>query len=556
MQMKGAQAIVVSLEKEGVEVVFGYPGGAVLPIYDALLDSPIRHVLTRHEQGAVHAADGYARVTGKVGVAMATSGPGATNLVTGIANAYMDSVPLVLITGQVPRPLIGKDSFQEVDITGITIPITKHNYLVKDPQQLPRIMREAFYIASTGRPGPVLVDVPRDVAAATIDYSYPEEVRLRGYRPLYEGRLEEVEKAAEAIAGARQPLFFVGGGVIIAGASAELRRLVEIIGAPVTSSLMGLGAFPGDHPLFLGMAGMHGTFASNMALTHADLVIGVGVRFDDRVTGKASEFAPRARVIHLDIDRAEMSKNIPAHLRVLGHLKWSLAALCERARAGDLKDWLAQVREWQSARPLEYEGSDEVIKPQYVVEQVYEVTGGKAIVATDVGQHQMWTAQYYKFTRPRTLVTSGGLGTMGYGLPAGIGAQIGRPDELVFVISGDGSLLMNCQEIVTAVEQNLPIKVAICNNGYLGMVRQWQELFFNRRYAYSSLHGGGTDYARLAEALGAVGLRATRPAEVRPVLEQAMQVRKPVFIDFRVAPEENVFPMVPAGAPIHQMIGA
>lgn len=556
MQMKGAQAIVASLEKEGVEVVFGYPGGAVLPIYDALLDSPIRHVLTRHEQGAVHAADGYARVTGKVGVAMATSGPGATNLVTGIANAYMDSVPLVLITGQVPRPLIGKDSFQEVDITGITIPITKHNYLVKDPQQLPRIMREAFYIASTGRPGPVLVDVPRDVAAATIDYSYPEEVRLRGYRPLYEGRLEEVEKAAEAIAGARQPLFFVGGGAIIAGASAELRRLVEIIGAPVTSSLMGLGAFPGDHPLFLGMAGMHGTFASNMALTHADLVIGVGVRFDDRVTGKVSEFAPRARVIHLDIDRAEMSKNVPAHLRVLGHLKWSLAALCERARAGDLKDWLAQVREWQSARPLEYEGSDEVIKPQYVVEQVYEVTGGKAIVATDVGQHQMWTAQYYKFTRPRTLVTSGGLGTMGYGLPAGIGAQIGRPDELVFVISGDGSLLMNCQEIVTAVEQNLPIKVAICNNGYLGMVRQWQELFFNRRYAYSSLHGGGTDYARLAEALGAVGLRATRPAEVRPVLEQAMQARKPVFIDFRVAPEENVFPMVPAGAPIHQMIGA
>lgn len=556
MQMKGAQAIVASLEKEGVEVVFGYPGGAVLPIYDALLDSPIRHVLTRHEQGAVHAADGYARVTGKVGVAMATSGPGATNLVTGIANAYMDSVPLVLITGQVPRPLIGKDSFQEVDITGITIPITKHNYLVKDPQQLPRIMREAFYIASTGRPGPVLVDVPRDVAATTIDYSYPEEVRLRGYRPLYEGRLEEVEKAAEAIAGARQPLFFVGGGAIIAGASAELRRLVEIIGAPVTSSLMGLGAFPGDHPLFLGMAGMHGTFASNMALTHADLVIGVGVRFDDRVTGKVSEFAPRARVIHLDIDRAEMSKNVPAHLRVLGHLKWSLAALCERARAGDLKDWLAQVREWQSARPLEYEGSDEVIKPQYVVEQVYEVTGGKAIVATDVGQHQMWTAQYYKFTRPRTLVTSGGLGTMGYGLPAGIGAQIGRPDELVFVISGDGSLLMNCQEIVTAVEQNLPIKVAICNNGYLGMVRQWQELFFNRRYAYSSLHGGGTDYARLAEALGAVGLRATRPAEVRPVLEQAMQARKPVFIDFRVAPEENVFPMVPAGAPIHQMIGA
>ena len=554
--MKGAQAIVASLEKEGVEVVFGYPGGAVLPIYDALLDSPIRHVLTRHEQGAVHAADGYARVTGKVGVAMATSGPGATNLVTGIANAYMDSVPLVLITGQVPRPLIGKDSFQEVDITGITIPITKHNYLVKDPQQLPRIMREAFYIASTGRPGPVLVDVPRDVAATTIDYSYPEEVRLRGYRPLYEGRLEEVEKAAEAIAGARQPLFFVGGGAIIAGASAELRRLVEIIGAPVTSSLMGLGAFPGDHPLFLGMAGMHGTFASNMALTHADLVIGVGVRFDDRVTGKVSEFAPRARVIHLDIDRAEMSKNVPAHLRVLGHLKWSLAALCERARAGDLKDWLAQVREWQSARPLEYEGSDEVIKPQYVVEQVYEVTGGKAIVATDVGQHQMWTAQYYKFTRPRTLVTSGGLGTMGYGLPAGIGAQIGRPDELVFVISGDGSLLMNCQEIVTAVEQNLPIKVAICNNGYLGMVRQWQELFFNRRYAYSSLHGGGTDYARLAEALGAVGLRATRPAEVRPVLEQAMQARKPVFIDFRVAPEENVFPMVPAGAPIHQMIGA
>ncbi|MBM7865513.1 biosynthetic-type acetolactate synthase large subunit [Heliomicrobium gestii] len=561
MKMTGAQAIVASLEKEGVELIFGYPGGQVLPLYDALYDCKLRHVLTRHEQGAAHAADGYARATGKVGVCFATSGPGATNLITGIATAYMDSVPMVCITGQVPLSVIGKDSFQEADITGITAPITKHNYLVKNANDLPRVIKEAFFIARTGRPGPVVIDVPKCLMTTTIDFDYPETVRLRGYKPQAEGKAEEVEAVVQALAEAKKPLFFIGGGVITAEAAPLLRRLAETQQIPLISTLMGLGAIPATDPLFLGMVGMHGTVAANRAVMECDLLVGVGVRFDDRVTGLLARFASNARVVHFDIDRAEVNKNVVADLAVVGDLRWSLAALeaamADFAKAGGpsrWEDWRCQVSRWSQEAPLGYQKSDEVIKPQSVIEEIDRQTKSDAVIVTDVGQHQMWAAQYYRYQRPRRLITSGGLGTMGYGLPAAIGAQMGKPEEQVVLISGDGSFLMNCQELATAVEHRLPLKVAILNNKVLGMVRQWQKLFFNQRYSYTTFANGGTDYVRLAEAFGATGLRAERPEEMPQVIAKALATEGPVVMDIRVCCDENVLPMVPAGAPLDQMI--
>ncbi|QGG47777.1 biosynthetic-type acetolactate synthase large subunit [Heliorestis convoluta] len=561
MKMTGAQAVVNSLQKEGVEVIFGYPGGGVLPLYDALYDSPLRHVLTRHEQGAAHAADGYARATGKVGVVIATSGPGATNLITGIATANMDSVPMVCITGQVGLSIIGKDSFQEADITGITTPITKHNYLVKNPKDLPRILREAFHIAQTGRPGPVVIDIPKDVFTATIDYDYPEEIVLRGYKPLYEGKKKEIDEVAKALQKAKKPLLFVGGGVISSEATDLVRTIVDQYKIPLISSFMGLGAIEAKDPCNLGMVGMHGTVAANMAVMDCDLLVGLGVRFDDRVTGLLAKFAPKAQIVHFDIDPAEVNKNVSTQYRVIGHLRWSLQSLLESLEhkidtkvQADWTLWLQQVQKWHQENPLTFKNSEKVIKPQYVLQELDRQTKSNAIVVTDVGQHQMWTAQYYGFHRPRTLISSGGLGTMGFGLPAAIGVQMACPQENVLLVTGDGSLLMNCQEIATIVEHQLPIKVAIVNNHALGMVRQWQRMFFQQRYSHSTFHNGGTDYVRLAEAFGAKGLRATTPEEVPQVIAKALEIEGPVFIDFQVCSEENVLPMVPAGASLDQMI--
>ncbi|MEL7564015.1 MAG: biosynthetic-type acetolactate synthase large subunit [Dehalobacterium sp.] len=554
MLMSGAQAVVASLKAEGVDLVFGYPGGQALHLYDALYDSGITHILARHEQGAAHAADGYARATGKVGVCIATSGPGATNLVTGIATANMDSVPMVFITSQVPTSLIGKDSFQEADITGITTPITKHNFLVKRPQDLLKFMKQAFYIARTGRPGPVLIDIPKDIAGMEVDFDYPENVNLRGYCPLFEGEKCKIEQVAKAIKKAKRPVFFIGGGVNIAGAWSDFIALAEKTGIPVVSSLMGLGSFPSDHKLHLGMVGMHGTFAANHSVTDSDLLIGIGVRFDDRVTGMVSKFAPNALIVHLDIDPAEINKNVRTDIRVVGDLKWSLPLLNQIVEAGEIKEWAAQVMAWKNSHPLQFENSQGIIKPQSVVQAINDLTSGAGYIVTDVGQHQMWTAQYYNFNKPRSFITSGGLGTMGFGLPAAIGVQFGYPDETVWTISGDGSILMNVQEIATAVEHNLPIKVAVLNNNGLGMVRQWQRMFYEKRYS-NSKHEVGTDIAAVAEAFGAKGLRVREEKELLPALKEAMNYSGPVIIDIVVCEEEDVLPMVPAGAPINQMIG-
>lgn len=554
MLMSGAQAVVASLKAEGVDLVFGYPGGQALHLYDALYDSGITHILARHEQGAAHAADGYARATGKVGVCIATSGPGATNLVTGIASANMDSVPLVFITSQVPTSLIGKDSFQEADITGITTPITKHNFLVKRPQDLLKCMKQAFYIARTGRPGPVLIDIPKDIAGAQVDFNYPETVSLRGYHPVFEGDGAKIAQIAEEMKKAKRPVLFIGGGINIAGVWAEFASLVEKTGIPVVSSLMGLGAFPSDHAYHLGMVGMHGTFAANQSVTHSDLLIGIGVRFDDRVTGMVSKFAPDALIVHLDIDPAEINKNVKTDIRAVGHLKWSLPLLNELAEPGEISAWLEQVTAWKNDRPLKYDACPAEIKPQSVIQAINDLTAGEGFIVTDVGQHQMWTAQYYSFKKTRSFITSGGLGTMGFGLPAAIGVQFGCPDQLVWTISGDGSILMNVQEIATAVEHDLPIKVAVLNNKGLGMVRQWQRMFYAKRYS-GSKHEVGTDIAAVAEAFGAKGIRVREPKELLPALEEAMNYPGPVIMDILVCEEEDVLPMVPAGAPIDQMIG-
>jgi len=563
MKLSGAEILIESLKKEKVDTIFGIPGGVVLQIFDVLYqEKDIRFILTRHEQGATHAADGYARATGKPGVVLVTSGPGATNTVTGIANAYMDSIPIVVITGQVATKMIGNDAFQEADIVGITRPCTKYNFLVKDVKDLARTVKEAFYIATTGRPGPVLIDLPKDVSADRTEFSYPEKIFLRSYNPTYYGNKWQIKQAAREIVKAKRPVIYAGGGVILSGAFAELKELAEYMKIPVTLTLMGLGAFPGTHPLFLGMLGMHGTYAANMAIHNADLVIAIGVRFDDRVTGKVTEFAPKAKFIHIDIDPTNIRRNIYVEIPIVGDVKNVLAELNKELKGMEIdkkmveeerEPWIEEIKDWQEEHPLTYRKSNKVIKPQYIIEKIYELTGGDAIIVTDVGQHQMWVAQYYKFDRARTCLSSGGLGTMGFGLPAAIGAQIGRPDKLVINIAGDGSFQMNVQELATAVLNKLPIKIAIMNNGCLGMVRQWQELFFNGHYSGSILNGV-PDYVKLAEAYGAVGLRARSPSEVEGVIKEALKLDKTVVIDFIIDPHENVFPMVPAGGANTDMI--
>ena len=549
----GAKALIESLKKENVEVIFGYPGGAMLPIYDELYDADIRHILVRHEQAAAHAADGYARATGKTGVCFATSGPGGTNLVTGIATAYMDSVPIVAVTGQVPRSLLGVDAFQEADITGITMPITKHNYLIKKAEEIPRVVKEAFYIASTGRPGPVLIDIPKDVTTDLLDFNYPEEINLRSYKPVVKVNIEQLKQAASLIKASEKPVIYAGGGIIISHAAEELLQFAELIAAPVTATLMGKGAFPDTHPLSVGMPGMHGTKYANYAIQESDLIIAVGARFDDRVTGKIESFAPSAKIIHIDIDPAEIRKNVRVDVPVVGDAKTVLTKLTALIKQHQPKTsrWLGQVNKWKKEFPLHYKEND-AIKPQYVVECIYELYPD-AIIVTEVGQNQMWAEQYFKYTKPRTFISSGGLGTMGYGFPAAIGAKVGLPDATVIDIAGDGSFQMNSQEIATAVQSEIPVVVAILNNGYLGMVHQWQELFFEERYS-STVIEESVDFVKLAEAYNAVGLRAVKPEDVKPILKEAVESGKPTIIDFIIDKTENVFPMVPAGAAINEII--
>ncbi len=552
VQLSGAEILIKSLQEEGVDAIFGYPGGAVLQIYDALYDSSLKHYLVRHEQGAAHAADGYARATGKPGVCLATSGPGATNLVTGIANAYMDSVPIIAFTGQVSCELLGKDSFQEADITGITLPITKHNYLIKDVRDLARTVKEAFHIATTGRPGPVLIDIPKDVSINKTKFKYPETIHLKGYKPTIEGNKGQINLAAKMVGQAKRPVIYAGGGVIVSNASEELVKLAELTLSPVTTTLMGKGAFPETHPLSLGMLGMHGTRAANYAVSECDLLIAVGARFDDRVTGKVEEFARNAKIIHIDIDPAEIGKNVRVDVPIVGEVKNVLAQLNNKLEQHLAGEWQEKISEWKKKYPLFYEKNG-TLKPQLIVEQIYNVTKGEAVIVTEVGQNQMWAAQYYKYTKPRTFISSGGLGTMGFGLPAAIGAKVGRPDSIVIDIAGDGSIQMNIQELATAVHYNIPVVVAILNNNYLGMVRQWQEIFYNRRYSYTEITG--PDFVKLAEAYGAVGIRVTHPKDVKPALKKAIEAKRPVLIDFVVEREENVFPMVPPGGAIHKMLG-
>ncbi len=559
MKLTGAQIMLKVLKEEGVDTIFGYPGGVVIDIYDELAKTDIRHILVRQEACAVHAADGYARAGNRVGVCLVTSGPGATNTVTGIASSYMDSIPVVIFTGQVPTHLIGNDAFQEVDTVGITRPCTKHNYLVKRTEDLARIIKEAFYIASSGRPGPVLVDIPKDVSVRAIDYKPPKKVKLKTYNPTYKPNVKQVQKVVELIKTAKKPVIFAGGGVILSGASKELTELVRKTQIPITASLMGLGGFPGTDPLWLGMLGMHGTYRANMCTGECDLLIGIGVRFDDRVTGRIDAFASNAKIVHIDIDPTSIRKNIPVTAPVVGDCKITLAQLnklLDKEDLGDLKKkrkkWFDQIAHWKSTKPLEYKQKD-IIKPQYVVEKLYELTKGKAIITTEVGQNQMWAAQYYLYDRPNHFITSGGLGCMGFGLPAAIGAQLACPDELVVDIAGDGSIQMNIQEMTTAIQCGLPVKVVILNNGYLGMVRQWQQLFFDKRYAETSLDHA-PDFVKLAEAYGAVGLRATKPKEVEPVLKEGLFSKETVIMDFVVEKEECVYPMVPAGAAVTEML--
>ncbi|MEA1965391.1 MAG: biosynthetic-type acetolactate synthase large subunit [Candidatus Aerophobetes bacterium] len=552
-KMTGAEIFIASLLKEDAKVVFGLPGGAVIQIYDALYDSPIKHYLTRHEQAAVHAADGYARSTGKVGVCLATSGPGATNLVTGLATSYMDSVPLVAFTGQVVTNLIGKDAFQEADIKGITLSVTKHNYLVTDVNDLARIIKEAFYIAKTGRPGPVLIDIPKDVATATKKFEYPDEVNLPGYKPTYRGHKLQITKAANAINKASKPLLYVGGGAIISDASMEIRKLVQKTKIPITTTLMALGIYPETNSLSLGMVGMHGTRYANYATNETDLLIAVGARFDDRVTGKLDLYATEARIIHIDIDPAEIGKNVEVDIPIVGDVKNVLQELIPLVHEKKIGKWHKQLEEWKHKYPLQYDQNTAEIKPQYLIEEIYKITRGKALITTDVGQNQMWAAQYYQYSIPRSFISSGGLGTMGYGLPAAIGAQIGKPERTVVDIAGDGSIQMHIQELATVSSYQLPVKIIILNNQSLGMVRQWQELFFNRRYSATKLKN--PNFAKLAEAYGIHARKIIKKEEVTSALEEILNTNGPALLDVHIPPEEKVYPMVPPGVGLKDMIG-
>ncbi len=563
-KITGSEAIIQCLLEEGVKTIFGFPGGAVIDLYDTLMDSEVKHVLVRHEQGAVHAADGLARVTGDVGVALLTSGPGATNGVTAIATAYMDSIPMVILTGQVPTPLIGNDAFQEVDIVGITRPCTKHNYLVSKAEDLVPTIREAFHIARTGRPGPVLIDLPKDVVATMVEFTEKKPIRMQNYQPNYEPHMGQVEKACKEILKAKQPVLYVGGGVILSNSNEELTELAKKLNIPVTMTLMGLGAFPGRDSLSMGMLGMHGSYTSNMAVAKSDVLIAVGARFDDRVTGRIDAFAPHAKIIHIDIDPTSISKNVTVDVPIVADCKHALEAIntwfdsCGEdldAIASSHGPWIEQVDAWTKKHPMTYLDEGETIKPQFVIEKLDELTGGDAIITTEVGQNQMWAAQFYKFNKPRRLVTSGGLGTMGYGLPAAIGAKMAFPDATVVDVAGDGSIQMNIQELATAKQYDCPVIVCILNNNYLGMVRQWQELFYDKRYAATVMEVT-PDFVALAEAYGAVGFRCDKTSEVEATLKKALEAVKKttVILDFRIAREEGVFPMVPAGKATTEML--
>ncbi len=558
--MRAVEALMECLKAEGVDVVFGLPGGANLPTYDAFYDAGIKHVLVRHEAGGGHAAEGYAKATGRVGVSLGTSGPGATNLVTPIMDAMMDSVPVVFITGQVRTDLLGTDGFQEADTIGITMPAVKHSIMIQHPLEIPRAIHEAFHIARTGRPGPVVVDIPTDLSRADIPYEPVTDVRLPGYQPTTEGNQKQIRQAAKALASARRPVIYAGGGVINANAAAELTGFATSDRFPVTCTLMGLGGFPADHPQWLGMLGMHGTRTANYAMDEADLICAVGARFDDRITGKLAEFAPRAKFIHIDIDPAEISKNLPAHIPIVGDAKNILARLADEYRAletdpGRLEEWWRRIANWQELHPLRYDdSSDAEIKPQYMVQALFEATGGEAIITSDVGQHQMWAAQYYGFRKPRRWINSGGLGTMGFGLPAAMGAQVGCPDQLVCCISGDGSIQMNAQELATCAENAIPVKVFIMNNGYLGMVRQWQELFWDRRYSHVDM-GSFPDFVKLAEAYGATGMRFESKHTLVVDMRRAIETPGPVVVDVRVTREENTYPMIAPGQAARNMVG-
>ncbi len=558
--MRAVDAIMECLKAEGVDVVFGLPGGANLPTYDAFVDGGIRHVLVRHEAGGGHAAEGYAKATGRVGVAFGTSGPGATNLVTPIMDAMMDSVPVVFITGQVRTELLGTDGFQEADTLGITMPAVKHSFMIQHPLEIPRVIHEAFYIARTGRPGPVVVDIPVDLSRAEIDYEPVTDVHLPGYQPTVGGNQKQIRQAAKALASARRPVIYAGGGVVNAGAAAELTELATAGRLPVTCTLMGLGAFPAPHPQWLGMLGMHGTRTANYAIDEADLIVAVGARFDDRITGKLSEFAPRAKFIHIDVDPAEISKNLPAHIPIVGDARNVLAKLLVEYRAvgadpARLEEWWSRIEAWRQRHPLRYDdSSDSEIKPQYMIEALYEATGGEAIITSDVGQHQMWAAQYYHFSQPRRWINSGGLGTMGFGLPAAMGAAVGCPDRLVCCVAGDGSVQMNMQELATCAQDQIPVKIFIMNNGYLGMVRQWQELFWDGRYSHVDM-GRFPDFVKLAEAYGATGLRLEDKSTLVADMRRATEIDGPVLVDVHVVREENVYPMISPGEAARNMVG-
>ncbi|RME34197.1 MAG: acetolactate synthase 3 large subunit [Gammaproteobacteria bacterium] len=561
-KLRGAEIFVRCLQDEGVEFIFGYPGGAVLHIYDELykIDNP-RHILVRHEQGATHAADGYARATGKPGVVLVTSGPGATNTITGIATAYMDSIPMVVFTGQVPRPLIGNDAFQEVDNVGITRPCVKHNFMVTDVRDLATTIKKAFYIATSGRPGPVVVDLPKDITADSCEYAYPESVEIRSYKPVTKGHPGQIRKAVNLLLKARRPMIYSGGGVVLDNAAEELTEFTRLLGYPITNTLMGLGAYPATDPQFVGMLGMHGTYEANMAMHQCDVLLAIGARFDDRVTGDLEKFCPHAKIIHVDIDPASIAKNVPVDIPIVGSvrnvLRDMLALLKESKEKPDkqaLKAWWKQIDQWRAVNCLAYEHSDEVIKPQYVIEKLCELTGGDAYVTSDVGQHQMWAAQYYKFNKPRRWINSGGLGTMGFGMPAALGVKLAYPEETVCCISGEASLVMCIQELSTALQYDLPIKIILLNNRYMGMVRQWQEFFYDRRYAHSYMDAL-PDFVRLTEAYGHVGMRVEKPGEVESALKEALEMKdRLVLIDFITDQTENVYPMIAAGKGHNEII--